>query len=98
MEKTSKYWILMIVTYISFFAFFFFSMNYNDQAGTIITTLICIFFGWNFLNKIFGSFGFVGPGILFLFLIAVKFMLSYVVGIFVAPYMIAKFLTDHTSL
>lgn len=103
MEKTNFFAtksgkaVVIIIGYIVILGLMLLFNALNIQAAMYVVAAVCVFFGWKFLNRITPDVFLVlsiWGWILFFF---IKLLLSVVVGVFVAPYQIAKMIANAVS-
>lgn len=92
-SKTGKT-VMTVVLIILIFGLLLLAINSNMQTLTGIAFLVCAIFGWKALNRItpniFLVMSFAGWAIYFL----IKGLLSIFIGVFVAPFQIAKMISN----
>ena len=89
--------VVIIVGYIVILGLMLLCSELELTAPLYVIAAVCVFFGWKFLNRITPSMflwlSFTGWIVYFL----VKLFLSVVVGVFVAPFQIAKMIANLIS-
>lgn len=87
---------LIAVLYVIILSLFAFLINVTDSGSTpaIIMCLCFGFFGWKSLNKIQPNIFLIMPIVGWLIFFIVKGVLSVLIGLFVAPFVISKKITE----
>lgn len=86
--------VVTIVLVIIIFGILIWALQSGTTAVTLITFIVCAYFGWKALNRItpniFLWMSFTGWAVYFL----IKGLLSIFIGAFVAPFQIAKMISN----
>ncbi len=86
-----------IVSAIIIYGIMLISLESDSTVVLSITALTCVIFGWRALNKITPNIFLIGTMKFWLFYYLIKGVLSVFVGVFVAPFQIAKMISDKLS-
>lgn len=82
--------LFIVVFYIIVFALIFLLIQSGNNFITLTIMLMCTFFGWISLNRIQPTV-FLWVSVLgWIIYIIIKLSLAYIIGVFVAPYIISK--------
>ena len=89
--------VIIIIGYIVILGLMILCSEFNLEIPLYIIAAVCVFFGWRFLNMITPSMflwlSFTGWIVYFL----IKLFLSVAIGVFVAPFQIAKMIANLIS-
>lgn len=87
---------LTLLLYVIFLTLFCIIVEcFNSNISIAIISVICIYFGWQALNRITPSIFLILPFGGWIIYFFIKGLLSIIVGVFVAPYVIAKKITSN---
>lgn len=88
---------IIIISYVVFCIILGCSREISESLFAI-AILVCVIFGWQALNKIQPAMFVWMPLGGWLVYFFIKFILSYLVGVFVAPYIIGKNIADKNGV
>ena len=89
--------VLTIVLYLVIFGieYALISIFNNNSVAFVIIAVVMAYFGWQALNKITPNMFLIMPLSSWLWYWGIKGFLSILVGVFVAPYQIAKMIANN---
>ena len=85
---------MIALFYVIIFGLLALSPATNSPVIGLIISVICAYFGWQALDKIQPDIFLIMPLIGWIIYVVVKAVLSFLIGIFVAPLQIAKKITN----
>ena len=89
---------MIALFYIIIFGIVMASVATDNPYIAVIEMFIFAYFGWKSLNKIQPNIFLIMPVSGWVIYFVVKFVLSFLIGIFIAPFQIAKMITNRLKL